>query len=259
MNKLGKILMVLLVLSASAVLMAASSRSVFSKVKVEVKLENPPIPNTSRTASSNPKVISSHRWLVLKITYTPQQPHEGGPNRNTFLDDVKMSVTALFPAGTSSSDEYGMFTGGQSLWTVFCDGRQHVAMMFVPPQLLRRYVYMLEPYNGVRGIAKNHFKVEVTFTDRGGQELGRGYFGVPGTTEKQAAAFQKMADKIPGNRVVNGAFMVRSDTPWTSMDPSQFDVVKPEGLKLPEAPNPPRDIVVVRRSSRSSLEETPKK
>lgn len=198
------------------------------------------------------------------MSYHPQHPRDDGPNRNTFLDDVKMRVSALFPVGTGAqSGLNGLFTGEQTFWTVFCDGRQHVAMMFLPPHLLRRYVHMLEPYNGLRGFNKDDIKVEVVFTDRGGQELGRGYFGVSGTVDKQAAFFRDAEKKVPEDRVINGAFFPREDTPWLTMEPDQFDLIKPEGLKLPNAPDPQRDIIVVGkrppRNPRGDVPPPPKK
>ena len=258
MNRFGKILAVLLALCASAMLSAASSRTAFSRIKVELKMETPPLTSTSRTPSSNPRLTQGQKWLVLKVSYYPQHPRSDGPNQNTFIDDVRMHVTALFPAGVGArSGSYGIFSGEQTLWTVFCDGRQHVAMMFVPPHLLRRYVHMLEPYNGLRGFNKEEIKVEVVFTDRGGAELGRGYFGVSGALDKQEAFFQEAESKVPEDRVVNGAFFPRDKTPWLTMEPDQFDLVKPEGLRLPNAPDPQRDVVVVRRPARGPRGDVP--
>ena len=126
--------------TASVLLSAAAERSVFSRVKVDVSLEKSPVPSVSGTPRSAQRVVSDPQWLVLRVTFHPQLSRESGPNYNTYIDGVKMSVQALFPLSRSASDMYGMFKGEQTLWTVCCDGKSHTAMMLIPPQLLQRYV-----------------------------------------------------------------------------------------------------------------------
>lgn len=258
MNRFGKILLVLSLFSVSAALSAATDRTAFAKIKVELKMEQPPVTNVSRSPASNPRVTQGHKWLVLKVGYAPQSPRDGGPNQSNFLDDVKMTVLCTFPVGGASrTGAYGMFKGEQTFWTVCCDGRQHVTMMFVPPHLLQRYLYMLDPYTGMRNLNKGDCKVEVVFTDRNGRELGRGYYGVPGSADKQDAYFRKLEAQIPENHIVDGAFMVRGATPWRTMEPDQFDFVKPEHLKLPDAPIPPRSGVLVQRGPQKGVRPSP--
>lgn len=253
MNWFGKNLAVLLTVCVSMVLSAATDRSAFAKIKVDFHMIQPPVPNVSRAPGSNPRVTLGQKWMAVKVTYSPQSPRDGGPVWNTFLDDVKMRVTSTFPiGGNSRNGEIGLFKGEETFWTICCDGRQHTAMMFVPPHLLQRYMYMLDPYTGMRGYNKGDFKIEVVFTDRNGQELGRGYYGVSGTVDKQEAYFGKLEKSVPAAYVVNGAFLTRDSTPWRTMEPDQFDLVKPEGLKLPDAPTPPRAGVVQRGSRKGN-------
>jgi hypothetical protein len=59
--------------------------------------------------------------------------------------------------------------------------------------------------------------------------------------------------------VIEGAFFERDVTPWRCMSPEYFDLVKPAGLKLADAPTPPRGGVVVRtprRGDRTTVEKT---
>ena len=250
MNGMMKRILIAAALTASSLLFGASGRSVFSRVKVDVKLEKPPVPSVSGSPHSAPRVVADPQWLVVRVTFHPQLPRDDGPNYSTFLDDVKMSVQALFPLSRGSSNDYGLFKGGQTLWTVCCDGKTHTAMMFIPPQLLQRYLYMAESFSGARVPTRGTIRVEVVFTDRTGQELGRGYYGVPGNAARQEESFARMAKRVPSQCVIDGAFWEREETPWRCMAPDQFDLVKPAAVKIPDAPVPPRGGNVVRGPKR---------
>ena len=251
MNGMGKSILIAAALTASTLLFGAGGRSsVFSRVKVDVKLEKPPVPSVSGSPHPAPRVTADPQWLVVRVTFHPQIPRDDGPNYSTFLDDVNMSVQALFPLSRSSSNDYGLFKGGQTLWTVCCDGKTHTAMMFIPPQLLQRYLHMAESFFGTRVPTRGSIRVEVVFTDRSGQELGRGYYGVPGNAARQEESFSRMAKRVPAQCVIDGAFWEREATPWRSMAPDQFDLVKPAGVKVPMAPVPPRGSEAVRVTKR---------
>jgi len=251
MNATVKRLSVAAALTASILLFGAGTRSsIFSRVKVDAKMEKPPVPSVSNAPHPAQRVTADPQWLVLRVTFHPQIPKDDGPNYATCIDGVKMSVRALFPLSRSSSDRYGAFNGGQTLWTVWCDGKTHTAMMFVPPQLIQRYVYVYDSYSMTRVPPRGTFRIEVVFTDAAGKELGRGYYGVPGNTTRQEEAFERLLNRVVQSCVVEGAFFERDATPWRCMAPDQFDLVKPEWVKLPEAPMPPRGNGVVRNSRR---------
>lgn len=241
-------------LTLSAMLFGAADRSVFSRIKVEAKLEKPPAPSVSGAPRSAQRVAVDPQWLTVRVSFHPQLQREGGA---TYLDDVGMSVRALFPL-SRSSDDCGLFKGGQTLWTVCCDGRTHTAMMFVPPHLLQRYVYMVDGYSGVHTPQRGSIKVEVVFTDRTGHELGRGYYGVPGNPAKQAETFDRLVRRVPPQCIIDGAFWEREATPWRCMAPDQFDLVKPAALKIPDAPVPPRGNNIVRGPKRGNRPRTGK-
>lgn len=260
MNGSAKKFLILAMLASSALLFGAGGRAAFSKVKVELKLEKPPVPNVNR-ALRNPsaRVVSDPQWLVVMVTYTPQNPRTDGPVQDTYLDDVKMQLSVLFPLGNGNSELLGMFRGGQTLWTVCCDGRSHQAMMFVPPQLLQRYLRLYEGANGSRiQSSRGELKAEVVFFDRGERELGRGYCGLPGNPSRQSEAFGRFLSQVQPSCVIEGAFFERDATPWRCMAPEYFDLVKPEGLKLSDAPTPPRGNLTPRpprRGDRTTVDK----
>ena len=244
-------------LAASLALFGAGGRNtVFTRIKVDAKLEKPPIPSVNGSPHSLPRITADPQWLVLRVTFHPQIPRDDGPNRSTYIDGVKMSIRALFPLTRSSSDHYGVFKGEQTLWTVCCDGKTHTAMMFVPPHLLHRYVYVADSFSPVRIPTRGSMRIEVVFTDGSGHELGRGYYGVSGNLSRQTEAFDRLLSKVSPRYVVDGAFFVREATPWRCMAPDQFDLVKPEDVKIPDIPPPPRGSGTVRVPRRGTLPVT---
>lgn len=253
MNGSAKKLLILAMLASSALLFGAGGRAAFSKVKVELKLEKPPVPNVNRALRNPPtRVTADPQWLVVLVTYTPQIPRDDGPNQDSYLDDVKMQLSVLFPLNSGSSERLGMFRGGQTLWTVCCDGRSHQAIMFVPPQLLQRYMYLYETAPGGRQSSRAELRAEAIFFDRNERELGRGYCGVPGNVSRQADAFARLMDQVQPSCVIEGAFFERDATPWRCMAPDHFDLVKPANLKLADAPIPPRGGIAARPPRRNA-------
>ena len=247
MNGTVKPILIAAALMASALLFGAGGRtSAFSRIKVDVRLEKPPVPSVSGAPHPAQRVVPEPQWLVVKVTFHPQLPKADGPNYRTYIDGVNMSVQALFPLSRSSSDEFGLFKGEQTFWTVCCDGKTHTAVMFIPPQLIHRYVYLAEDYAATRTSFRTSIRVEVVFTDASGQELGRGHYGVSGNAAKQEEVFSRMVKRVAQQCVIEGAFWEREATPWRCMAPEHFDLVKPAAVKIPDAPIPPRSGTVPR-------------
>ena len=241
MNGSVKKFMIAAAVSVSALLFGASDRSIFAKIKVDLQLEKPPVPTVNKL-SHNPsgRVVADPQWLGVRVYYYPQGPRNNSQNQQTYLDDVRMQINLTFPLGRGDTDRLGMFKGGQTLWTVYCNGKSHMAMMFIPPQLLQRYVYMLDGDTGVHVPVRADLKAEVIFFDRSDRELGRGYCGVSGTASKQEENFAQLERRVLPACVIDGAFVERTATPWSCLAPDQFDFVKPAAVKLPDTPAPPR-------------------
>lgn len=238
MNGTVKVFAVAAMLTLAVSLFGAAERSVFTRLKVDVKLERPPVPSVNNSPRNLPRLIHDPQWLMVKATFHPQQPRESGPNSSTFIDGVKMSVRVLFPLSKTSSNAWGMFKGEQTFWTVCCDGKTHTAMMFIPPQLLQRYVYLADDFVFGHALQSGSLRVEVVFTDGSGRELGRGYHGVSGGADRHAETFEQLAKRVPQQYVIDGAIWEREATPWSCMPAEQFDLVKPADIKLPETPAP---------------------
>ena len=233
--------------AAAAVLLpvdGAERTAVFSRVKIDIRLEKPPVPSVSNTPRPAQRHSVVPQWLVVRTTFRPLVP-TGGVNQNTFYDAVKMRIRMLFPLGRSA-DSLGMFGGEQTFWTVCCDGKTHTAIMLVPPQLLQRYPYMADGYPSGHTLQRSTIRVEVVFTDRTGRELGRGYCNVSGNSAKQVENFQRMAGGVPQEFVIDGAILPREATPWICMAPEQFELAVPAGVKVPEVPIPVRNGNFVR-------------
>ena len=87
-NGTVKRILVAAALTASTLLFGAGGRSVFSKVKVDVRLEKPPVPSVNNSPQSAQRIVPDPQWLMVRVTFVPQIPRAEGPNYKTYIDGV---------------------------------------------------------------------------------------------------------------------------------------------------------------------------
>jgi len=217
---------ILLVAFAAAVVCAAPAKTVFNKVKVEVRQESSPDPNLKSTGTTGgrQKTVNPH-WLLIRVDYTPGQESS---TRAVWCDNVELAVRVVCPG--PGSKEYTAFTGVTKLWTVRLDGRTHTALMAIPPQLLDRYVSAAPGLSSIgTSVTKSQVRVEAIFRDSAGTFLGRGYCG------GDAAEFNRVF-RAAGKRVVEGGVLPRDLTPWSYQPQSYYDLIRPAGIEPTEIP-----------------------
>ena len=156
-----------------------------------------------------------------------------------------LSVRVLMSTGVRRNGKpvYVMFSGSCTYWTVRMDGKDHVAVMFVPAIMLDRYTigYSWRPsavrsnrsarIDGVRASGKvtaRDFVIEAVFTSKG-QELGRAYYntGVKGKLAAQSRAFNALVATVSVERSVPGGVISREKSPWALYESGNFEVEKP--------------------------------
>lgn len=219
---------ILLLAFAAAGVGAAPTKTVFNRVKVELRQESSPEPNlkTTGTTGGRLRTINPH-WLLIKVDYTPGQENSVRP---MWCDNVELVVRVVCPG--PGSKEYTAFTGVTKLWSVRLDGRTHTALMAIPPQLLDRYVSAAPGLSGNgTAITKSQVRVEALFRDSTGMLLGRGYYG--GGADDFNRVF-----RAAGKRVVEGAVLPRDQTPWHYQPLSYYDLIRPAGVEpvtIPES------------------------
>ena len=205
---------------------AAPTKTVFNRVKVELRQESSPEPNlkTTGTTGGRLKTINTH-WLLIRVDYIPGQENSTRP---AWCDNVELVVRVVCPG--PGSKEYTAFTGVTKLWAVRLDGRTHTALMAIPPQLLDRYVSAAPGLSGLgTSVTNSQVRVEAIFRDSAGMLLGRGYCG------GDAADFNRVF-RAAGKRVVEGAVLPRDQTPWHYQPQSYYDLIRPAGVEPVEIP-----------------------
>ena len=236
---------------------AESSRMIFENISVTPEFADAPTVRYNGVPMSfAPKVKYENKWLVLRIKYhTPMEkalPKRAAVRGNgpriaikTWLDDVTLSVRVLMSTGVRRNGKpvYVMFSGSCTYWTVRMDGKDHVAVMFVPAIMLDRYTigYSWRPsavrsnrsarIDGVRASGKvtaRDFVIEAVFTSKG-QELGRAYYntGVKGKLAAQSRAFNALVATVSVERSVPGGVISREKSPWALYESGNFEVEKP--------------------------------
>lgn len=235
---------------------AEASEMIFENVSVTPEFfDAPSVRYNGVPMNFAPKVKYNNKWLVLRIKYrTPMEKalpkraavRSNGPRIavNTWLDDVNLSVRVLMNTGVrrNSKPVYVMFTGNCTYWTVRMDGKEHVALMFVPAILLDRYTmgHSWRPsavksnrsarIDGVSSSGKvvaRDFIVEAVFTSQG-QELGRAYYntGVKGKLAAQSRYFNAQVANVSVERSVAGGVISREKSPWALYETGNFEIEK---------------------------------
>ena len=204
-----------------------AQKNLIGRVEVSLKLINPPEIEYRRVGEISPKVQSVNRWLMVKSEFTVKReqavPKYRGGNMvfAGFADNVIMSVRVLFDTGFKIGDRgvYCLYTGSTEFYALQCDGKKHLAVMFIPAKLLDRYSRNKD--GSVRRAGEKEFKAEVVFS-RAGKVLDRAYCNISGGSR----AFEEECRSVPENlRVVGGVFP-RSRTPWALFDADNFDLEK---------------------------------
>lgn len=237
---------------------AESSAIRFKDIEVKPEFFDAPSSKYSGVSMNfAPKNKFENKWLVVRVTY--QTPSEkvmprrgavrGGTRRvpiNAWLDDVNLSMRVLMRTGLSrnSRDIYALFTGECSFWTVRMDGKEHVALMCVPAQLLDRFSLSqnVRPEatrrsnrsakvsnRGVQSSGKRgarDFVIEVVFTSKG-RELGRGYYNAgKGRDAAKSRYFNGLVSSVGAEMSFKGSVLSRANSPWALFEPGNFDVEK---------------------------------
>ena len=250
MMRIGKFAAILLLILGS-VLYGSEKRAVqFGSIKLKVSLETTPatlrVSGSSGIYSSGGASFTNKRWLVIHASYVPGLASardiaaartSSGSARGVqgitgrWLDDVTMQVTVAFPAENARRKNvvYGLFEGECQLWSVRLDGKHRTMQMFVPPQLLDRYVATTGGAGKEVSLAPTDYRVMVTFFDKHGKLLGRACEHTGSLRGNAAFDFFKDLKSNPATTVIPGALLPRSKTPWAWHQFSTFDYVKDTG------------------------------
>ena len=218
-------------LTLAATVFAAPEEIAFSRVDVSVKLEKTPKIEFnsigSPTYGNNKGKVQNANWVVVVVEYTPGYLPAGKKvnpkvvakaREGAWIDDVTLDVDVEIPG---ERDKKTVLSGRTEFWTVQLDGRNHVALMLVPPQILERYL----PLKGrsEQTVRLADIKVQAIFRNKEGKELGVGYFNCPRKLEDAADYFQQ---SLAASNVIKGAVMPRHKTPWLYHQIDNYDLLK---------------------------------
>ena len=123
----------------------AADEVAFSRVEVSAKLEKTPkieYGTNNSTSYSNVKMKTQNpSWVVVVVDYTPGFLPAGKKvtpkavakgKEGAWIDDIALDVNVEIPG---EQDQVTILSGRSDIWTVQLDGRNHVAIMLIPPQI----------------------------------------------------------------------------------------------------------------------------
>ncbi len=206
---------------------ASDDELLFGKVRINLfsGVSAPPYPMGEGFSTNITASPYRNKWAVFAVEYHPRLEN----NKNAFIDDVILTLTVTFLAQTQGQELTGVMTGSTHFWTVPLDNRRHVATMMIPPQMLDRY---LKASGSGSTVNASTFVVRAVFSDRAGNLLGRGYYGMRGS---QQAMEREFAQLIGGKSVeLPNAVLSRDNTPWAPLRADNYDLIKPASIQAPK-------------------------
>lgn len=208
---------------------AAEVKLINERLDVDLQLADAPKIEFRKGQTFSPRVDSVNQWLLVKVEFTAKKnlsapEMEAGKRGRVFfgssIDDVEVRVRVLMDTHFKRDQKavYCLYSGKTEFYSVKCDGKKHLAVMFVPAKLIDRYSLMHD--GQTRKMSKKDFMAEAVIS-RGGQVLARGYCNISGSK-----AFGNALLQVPENlHIVGGAFP-RSRTPWALIGFDGFDLEK---------------------------------
>ncbi len=206
---------------------------------------------TSRPHPGKTKLTNDH-WLSVYVYFSPGFAKPGNVRKDggaksvraragAWADGIKMRVRILYPLefqGDRNKRVFGVLAGTTMFWTLPLDGKERVAFMMVPPQLLDRYLPLRSSSPGAKEVSagKNEFMVEAAFFDQQGNELGYGYHNLSINTKGHKdvpEAFEAVCNRAPKASVIEDAVWSKDRTPWGALDFCDYDLVRPAWSRTP--------------------------
>ena len=247
----------LTILCLAAAVLCADVPS-FGDVKLKMYFEHAPAYRTVKGGVvSGGGILDNEQYLVIEAKFRPGAADEASvekarKNRTApatkawsgmWVDNVRMNALVAYPEiiGKNRKETvYGLFAGTTTFWSVSLDGKEHTATMFVPPHLIARYAGFSRRSprkpDG-RTAARSSYKLstkdffaEVVFTTSRGLELGRAYCHVDGMrTNADGDLYFRRVEKRVGSRIIRGAIIPRSRSPWAFINPERYDLIRSDG------------------------------
>ena len=245
MNRFIRLIIFILVFGCSSAWASKSNVVQFGAIRVQLSLETAPAVSrtgTSGAYGSGGVSFINKRWLVVHVSFVPgvvpmrkmtknagnQKGIQGLSGR--WIDDVNMRVRVAFPSSNArrSNVAYSILEGSTTFWTLRLDGKRHVAVMFVPPQLLDRYASTTSGGRREMALTLSDYRVLVEFSDNKGNFLGRATERSGNKNQENISFFESLVNN-PVSMVVKGAVLPRNKSPWAWHMPSTFDYIKDTG------------------------------
>ena len=133
----------------SGVLLMGESmrRPMFTSVKVNFRLQQPPRIKTGPVSSASKGGLSLHnqRWGVVEITFVPRYDFESRANKGkrtlsgVWIDDVSCGVRLVVcDSSKKNASPIALFSTKVDFWTIPADGKEHRYYVYLPPVLIDR-------------------------------------------------------------------------------------------------------------------------
>jgi len=205
------------------------------KMSVEAVMTSAPDVAYRHHNAFAPKNPSISKWLMIKVKYTMDQCRDFTPDVRVrkksgtevlfpgWLDDVELVVQVVFDTGVTVKNipVRVLFTGKSVFHSIKRNGKEHLAVMFVPAKVLDRYCSY---WGGTAKSTKKSFQVKAEMFV-GGRSLAMAFSGnVSGKSESSKdKEFENLLKLIPKQLKLENSVLPRSRSPWALLSPDDYD------------------------------------
>ena len=185
----------------------------------------------------SPKNPSANKWLMVKVKYTLDICSDFTPQvssrKNTgmrvsfpgWLDNAELKVWAVFDTGSKVKDEpvWVLFTGKTVFHSIKRNGKEHLAVMFLPAKMLDRYCSHWG--GGATKAAKTSFLLKAEMFHHGKSLKVAFSSNVPGkNNEGREVEFERILTGVSKQLMFENSLLPRSRSPWALLAPDDYDL-----------------------------------
>ncbi len=177
-------------------------------------------------SGTTPSLASPAKWIQISIDFTTILKNtKMGRDYFEWIDNIRVEVELILPTGHSQKTHV-LLLGKTDYWFFALDGKEHHVVMFVPPDILKRWA----PAQKFSNAEVKKLEVKAVFK-RNDAVIAAGFYAPRGKNEVEVAKrFSTVASLPEFDRIRNGVYSI-DKTPWAHLNFDYYELVKTTKLE----------------------------
>ncbi|HPN85400.1 MAG TPA: hypothetical protein PK821_08710 [Victivallales bacterium] len=216
-SRIVLLMMVSCILALTQISAGAQTQRRISSVIVKAEFAQ-----TADIKSPNvPSLGSPGKWIQINIDFATALINSPlGKNYFEWLDNVRVETEIILPTGHPQK-QYALLMGKADYWSFALDGKEHHLVMFVPPDILKRWA----PSQKFSSSDIKKLEIKVSFKQNDAL-IALGFQTPKERTELEVARrFESVGLNTSIDRVRNAVYSV-DRTPWAPLNFDYYELLK---------------------------------